>query len=107
MPGQGRHQQGDSVERGRDRSKVILPHPAGGDGYERHPKQQVDIGPQHPTAHMADQMKEMVVVVPIDGYVDKAQYIAEKNWYYRSQGAEAGLLRHLHLQYHDGDDDGD
>jgi hypothetical protein len=56
---------------------------------------------------MADQMKEMMVVVPIGGYVDKAQYIAEKNWYYRSQGAEAGLLRHLHLQYHDGDDDGD
>jgi hypothetical protein len=58
---------------------VILAHPAGGEGYERHPKQQVDIGPQHPAAHMADQMKEMVVVVPIDGYVDKAQYIAEKN----------------------------
>src|SRR6516165_12499216 len=52
-------------------------------------------------------MKEMMVVVPVDGDVDEAQHIAEKNRYYRCEGAEAGVLRHLHLQYHDRDDDGD
>src|SRR6516164_11140574 len=100
MPGERRHQQADAVERGRDRSKVILPHPAGGKWHERHPEQQVDVGPQHPAADMADQMKEMVVVIPVDGDVDEAQHIAEKNRYYRSEGAEGGILRHLHLQYH-------
>src|SRR6516162_499366 len=101
---QHRHQQGDAVERGRDRSKVILPHPAGGEGYERHPEQQVDVSPQHPAIDMANQVKEMMVGVPIDRYVDETQHIAEKNRYYRAQGTEAGILWHLHLQYHDSDD---
>jgi hypothetical protein len=86
---------------------MILPHPGGGERNERQPEQEVDVGPQHHAVDMADQMKEMMVVVPVDGYVDKAQHIAEKNRDHRCQGAEAGILRYLHLQYHDRNDDGD
>src|SRR5215211_6122322 len=51
-------------------------------------------------------MKHVVVVIPIDTKIDEAQNIAQE---YGDQGYKsfnALAVRHLHLQHHDGDDDG-
>ncbi len=47
-----------------------------------------------------------MVIVPINADIDKAEYVANK---YRDQGIQGSKLiamRHLHFQYHDGNDDG-
>src|SRR5215212_5124554 len=52
-------------------------------------------------------MQHMVVVVPIDAQVDEAQHIAEEHRHQWRQSVDALAVRHLHLQHHDRDDDGD
>jgi hypothetical protein len=49
----------------------------------------------------------MMVVVPVNAYVDEAQHIAQKYRDQRLKDVEALAMRHLQLQNHDGNDDGD
>ena len=86
LPGERRHQQRDAVERGRNRREIVLAHPGRRKRDQRQPEQQMKIGPQHQPVDMPHQMKEVVVVVPVDRDVDEAQNIAEK---YRRQTASA------------------
>src|SRR5437879_4526278 len=46
----------------------------------------------------------MMMVVPVDAYIDKAQHVARENWNERSQRRKLGPVRWLQLQNHDGDD---
>ena len=52
-------------------------------------------------------MQHVVVVVPVDADVDKAQYITEEDGDEGNERLECLALRHLHFQHHDGDNDGD
>src|ERR687892_1416357 len=52
-------------------------------------------------------MKHVVVVVPIDTKVDEAQNVAQEYRDQWHQSLDAFAVGHLHLQHHDGDDDGD
>jgi hypothetical protein len=49
----------------------------------------------------------VVMVVPIDTEIDEAQNVAEEHGDQRQQRLDAFAVGHLHLQHHDGDDDGD
>ena len=52
-------------------------------------------------------MHHVMVVVPIDREVDKAKYVAQYNRYERDQGVQFISMRHLKLQYHDSNNDGE
>src|ERR687896_2504399 len=52
-------------------------------------------------------MKHVVVVVPIDTKVNEAQNVAQEYGDQWHQRLDALAVGHLHLQHHDGDDDGD
>src|SRR5919108_5461349 len=52
-------------------------------------------------------MKHVVVVIPIDAKVDEAQNVAQEYGDQGHQSLDALAVGHLHLQHHDGDDDGD
>src|SRR4029450_5102554 len=52
-------------------------------------------------------MKHVVVVIPIDTQVDEAQHVAQEDGDHWHQSLEALAVGHLHLQHHDGDEDGD
>src|SRR5262245_58556543 len=52
-------------------------------------------------------MQHVVVVIPIDTKVDEAQNVAQEYGDQWHQRLDALAVGHLHLQHHDGDDDGD
>ena len=52
-------------------------------------------------------MQHVVVVVPVDAQVDEAQHVAQEHRQQRAQVGEIVAVRHLQLQHHDGDDDGE
>src|SRR5215471_4715520 len=65
----------------------------------------MEVGPHDPAADPPRRMKQVVVVVPIDADVSKAQHIAQQDWEHWQQCGEIGPSRDLQLEHHDGDDD--
>src|SRR4051812_48906456 len=49
----------------------------------------------------------MVVIVPVDADQHEAEEISEEHRQQRRQRRQVGAVRHLELEYHDRDDDGD
>src|SRR6476660_529889 len=56
---------------------------------------------------MFGRMEQVVMIVPVDAYVDKAQHITRENGNYWAQGLEIDAMRHLQFQHHDGNDNGE
>lgn len=54
-----------------------------------------------------DRVQQVMVIVPIDGDADEAQHIAREHGRHRRQRRPVGAVRHVQLQHHDRDDDGD
>jgi len=52
-------------------------------------------------------VKHMVVIVPVDADVHETQHVAQEHRQQRQQRIDRLTVRDLHLQHHDGDDDGD
>jgi hypothetical protein len=52
-------------------------------------------------------MQHVVMVVPVDAQVDEAQNVAQEHRPQRLQGRGVLAVRHLQLQHHDRDQDGD
>src|SRR5674476_622453 len=86
---------------------MVLAHPAGHERHQRQPEQQMQIRPQHTTVDMLQCMQHMVMVVPVDADVDKAEHVTQKDRQQRLQRLPIRTVRHFHLQHHDRDDDRD
>ena len=86
---------------------VVFAHPAGDDGNERQPEQQVQVGPENPPVHVAHRLKEMMVIVPVDAEEDEAQDIAQERRHQHPQRRKLDSVWRLQLQDHDRDDDRD
>src|SRR5919108_3596705 len=67
----------------------------------------MEVGPKHRPSHLVTCMQHVVMVVPIDAEVDETQHITQKHRDQWRKGLDALTMRHLQLQHHDGDDDGD
>src|SRR3989441_12324522 len=65
----------------------------------------MEIGPENEAGHVLRHLKHVVMVVPVDAYVDKAEDIAQEDGKERPQCREVTAVRDLELQHHDGDDD--
>src|SRR5262249_11946791 len=52
-------------------------------------------------------MNKMVMIIPIDRQIDEAQYVADEIRSHASKNLPTGAVRHLQLEDHDRDDDGD
>src|SRR6267142_6259099 len=52
---------------------MVLTHPAGHEGNERQPEQQVQVGPQDPAAHPMRRVEQVMVIAPVDPDVDEAR----------------------------------
>jgi len=105
--GNASHQQDETVKGSGRKPKVILAHPTRGKREKGQPEQQVQIRPQNRPGDASRGMQHMVVIVPVDPYIQEAQHVAEENRKQRAQHRNAFALRHLHFQHHDGDDDRD
>jgi hypothetical protein len=49
-------------------------------------------------------VQQVVMIVPINAEVNKAEDVTEKHGQQRLQGGESGAMRHFQFQHHDGDD---
>src|SRR5258708_5112036 len=67
----------------------------------------MEIGPQNPPAHFLHGVQHVVVIVPINAHVDEAQHITQEIGDQGLERIRGFAVRHLELQHHDGDDDGD
>src|SRR5439155_4949122 len=67
-PGEQHH---CSVECHRQGGEMVLAHPAGDEGDQRQPKQQMQVGPEDAAVNKPGRLQEMVVVVPVDADKDK------------------------------------
>ena len=84
---------------------MVLAQPRGGEWQQRQPEQQMKIGPKHPARHVSHRVQHVMVIVPVDTDVHKAQHIAEEHRQHRTQRLQVLTMRHLQLEDHDGDDD--
>ena len=67
----------------------------------------MQVGPENEAVDARDGMEKVMVVVPINAHIDEAQDVGQKA---RRNGRErrpVGAVRHMKLQHHDRDDDGD
>src|ERR1051325_8668861 len=65
------------------------------------------VGPEDRSVDAVGGFDEVMVVVPVNADVEKAQEVTEKN---RNEGLEIGpirAVRYFKFQHHDGDDDGE
>src|SRR5262249_10587863 len=52
-------------------------------------------------------MNKMVMIIPIDCQIDEAQYVADEIRSHASKDLPTGAVRHLQLEDHDRDNDGE
>src|SRR5262245_45543308 len=86
---------------------MVRTHPARRERDERQPEQEMQIRPEDRPRDGMRRMQHMVVVIPIDAKIDEAQHVAQEDGDHGHQRLNALALGHLHLQHHDGDEDGD
>lgn len=64
------------------------------------------IAPQYLTIDFLGNLKEMMVIVPINPDIDKAKKITHKCWSNRDQGIQGNLIGRHQFQNHNGDNNG-
>jgi hypothetical protein len=100
-------QQDRAVGRGGEGRHVVLPHPAGDEGDEGQPEQEVEVRPQDLAVDPVAGVEHVMVVVPVDAQEEEAQHVAQEDREQRPEREEVRAVRHLQLQDHDRDQDGD
>src|SRR5690348_14301542 len=50
-------------------------------------------------------MEQMVMIVPVNADIDKAEHVADKYRQQWPQGSRIISMRHFHFKHHDGNDD--
>src|SRR6185295_3667594 len=86
---------------------MVLTHPTTDEGKEGEPEQKVQIRPEHSSRNMLTGVQHVMMVVPVDPYVDKAQHITKKHRNERYEVLRRMAMGNLQFQDHDSDDDGD
>ena len=65
----------------------------------------MQVCPKNAATNVFGEMKQVMVVVPVDPDIDKAQQIAQENRQQWRQRGEFDTVGHFQFQHHDGDDD--
>jgi hypothetical protein len=105
--GHCRKQQDDSVKRHGCRREGVFAHPAGDERDQRQPEQEMQVGPQNAAIHLTDNLKQVVMVVPVNSQIDKTEQVAEEDGKQRLEAVECRRVEgDFQLEHHDGDQDG-
>ena len=67
----------------------------------------MQIGPQDRPVYAFGDMKQVMMIVPLDANIDEAQHIAQEHRKQRPKVAQCGAVRGPQLEHHDRDDDRD
>ena len=74
--GDRRCEQRDPVECNWQRGKMVFARPSVDERNQREPEEQVDVGPEGRTIDAFDDLKQVMVVVPVNADIDIADVIA-------------------------------
>lgn len=77
--GHGRHEENGSIKGHGGRRELVFAHPARGERDQTQPEQQVQVGPKDTSVHVLGGVKEVMVIVPIDPYVNEAEQVTEEH----------------------------
>lgn len=66
----------------------------------------MQVGPQHGNVHRFDRVKHVMMVVPVNGDVNEAEYVTQEHREKRSEIMPLSSVRNFELENHDGEDDG-
>lgn len=105
--GHASEKEDNAVERDGPGSEVVVAHPRRGEGNQREPEKEMEIGPENRSADALRGVEQVVMIVPIDGNHDEAEDVAQEVGNDRPERGESGCLRRFHFKDHDGDDDGE
>ena len=72
-------QQDATVGRNRSRREMVLSHPSRRKRGKRKPKEKVEVCPENLAGDMLRGLKQMVMIVPVNAYVEKTENIAKEN----------------------------
>src|SRR6266699_4562490 len=67
----------------------------------------MQVRPQYPTGDPVGEIEHVMMIVPVDGDDDEAEYVGEKYRQESRQRGQVGAVGHLKLQHHDRDEDRD
>src|SRR5207237_5344920 len=70
-------------------------------------EEQMQICPQNFSIHVMDEMEHVMVIAPVDAEEDEAENVGEEEREERLECAQISAVRHVQLEDHDGDEDGD
>ena len=71
-------QENQAIQRGWDHGEVCLSHPCRRERHERKPEEEVHVRPENAPIHVIGHLHQMVMIVPVDTEVHKAQDVREK-----------------------------
>src|SRR5580658_813955 len=100
-----RKEQQQTVERYRPGGIIILVEPSGRKRHKRKPEQQVQVGPKDWSGNPLGSVQKMVMIVPVDADVDKAQDVAQEDGSRGPERLQRRAGRNLEVQNHDRDND--
>ena len=80
--------------------------PSGCEGNDREPEQEVKIRPQSSAVHLFCDLKQMMVIVPIDAEVNEAEDVTHERRNQVHEFRPLGMMGRAQFQHHDGDEDG-
>src|SRR4051794_17404955 len=86
---------------------MVFTHPTRREREQRQPKEQVQICPENAAAYPVGHVQEMMMVIPVDPDVNEAHHITQEEWKQGLEHCETGATRHLDLENHDCNDDGE
>src|ERR1700734_2034381 len=84
---------------------MVLAHPRRGKRDQRKPEEQVEIGPEDRTVDALRGIKHVMMIVPVNADIHKAQKIAYKDRQHRQQIMDIISMRNMQFQDHDRNDD--
>src|SRR5690242_970937 len=102
----GVHKENKPVQGNRPRGEMIFTHPSRNKGYQRKPEKQMEVSPENCSVYRPHGVQHVVVIAPVNTYVNEAQDITEKYGAKSPQRAESVCMGHPHFQYHNSNDDG-
>jgi hypothetical protein len=67
----------------------------------------MQVGPQHGAVDLLGRVQHVMMVVPVDAEEDVAEDVGEEHRHERARRFPPAVVRHLQLQHHNRDDDGE
>src|SRR5215207_9067629 len=86
---------------------MTLIEPRGRKRDEREPEEKMRVCPEDPAVHLEVHLQQVMMIVPVDCDIQKAEDIAEKGGRKGDECAQIRPVRRLQLEHHDRDNDGD